>query len=190
MTDYFALLDQPRRPWLDLEKLQQAFHEKSRVAHPDAGGTEAAFAQVNEAYQILQEPKRRLQHLLALEGHSPTAAGHKIADKVADLFQSVAGATQEAERVLQKFSHASNPLSRSLLQPDLKRAQSRVDEALAALRHLQTSAETELQALSKSETGTMGEDRIHELQRLYALFSYLTRWIGELEEKRVLLSSA
>ena len=187
MTDYFALLDQPRRPWLDLEKLQQAFHEKSRIAHPDAGGTEAAFAHVNEAYQVLQSPKRRLQHLLALEGQSPTAAGHKIADKVADLFQSVAGATQEAERVLQKFSNAGNPLSRSLLQPDLKRAQSRVDEALAALRHLQTSADDELRALSKSET--TGEDRIRELQRLYALFSYLTRWIGQLEEKRTELST-
>ena len=190
MTDFFALLDQPRRSWLDLEKLKQAFHEKSRVAHPDAGGTEAGFAQINQAYQVLQEPKRRLQHLLALEGQSPTAAGHKIADKVADLFQSVGVATQEAERVLRKFSSASNPLSRSLLQPDLKRAQGRVEEALAALRDLQASADDELQELSKAETFPMGEDRIGELQRLYALFSYLTRWTGELEEKRVQLSSA
>ena len=29
MIDYFALLDQPRTPWLDLDKLKDTFHRKS-----------------------------------------------------------------------------------------------------------------------------------------------------------------
>lgn len=187
MTDYFALLGQPRQPWLDLEKLKQAFHEKSRHAHPDAGGGEAAFAKINEAYQVLREPKRRLQHLLALEGQPPAAAGHKIADEVADLFQSVAGASQDAERVLQELADATTPLSRSLLQADLNRVGNRINEALAAVLHLQTCANDELKALSNSME-LAPDDRIRELRRLYEHFAYLTRWIEQLEEKRTQLS--
>ena len=71
MTDYFALLDQPRRPWLDPEELKQVFHQKTLEAHPDAqtpSDRDETFTRLNEAYQVLREPKRRLHHLLTLEG--------------------------------------------------------------------------------------------------------------------------
>ena len=36
MIDYFALLDQPRVPWLDLNELKNAYYQKTLQAHPDA----------------------------------------------------------------------------------------------------------------------------------------------------------
>ena len=36
MIDYFALLDQPQAPWLDLAELKDAYHKKTLQAHPDA----------------------------------------------------------------------------------------------------------------------------------------------------------
>ncbi len=188
MTDYFALLDQPRQPWLDLESVKRAFHEKSRRAHPDAGGTEAAFAQLNEAYQVLQTPRRRLQHLLALADHSATTAGEPIASDIAALFPEVAMATQTAEAVRQKLVAASNPLSRSLLQADVSKSRERCNALLSLLARLHDSAEEELRTLSNGGPAEAAA-RVSELQRLYARFSYLSRWMGELKEKLAQLSA-
>ncbi len=194
ITDFFALLDQPRLPWPDQAEVKQAFHEKSKTAHPDARPAEtdaaeadAAFAKLSEGYQVLQDPKRRLGHLLALEGETQPAAGAEIADDIAILFQTVAGATQEAERVLEKFSAASNPLSRSLLQSEVKAARNRMAATLKTLHELQTKAESETKALN-NPAARLPEERVRELQRLYTRFAYLTRWIGELSEKQTRLS--
>ena len=41
MIDYFALLDQPRAPWLDPDKLKDSYHQKTLQAHPDAQASRA-----------------------------------------------------------------------------------------------------------------------------------------------------
>lgn len=186
MTDFFALLEHPRQPWLDLEKLKEAFHEKSRTAHPDAGGSEAAFAQINEAYQSLLNPRRRLQHLLALEDKPPAAAGQVVASDIADLFQSVAATSQEADALVQKFAIASSPLSQSLLQAELRSIRERLAGLSATLQAGYDRADDELKELNASTDAP--ENRISELQRLAGRFAYLTRWLGELEERRAQLA--
>jgi len=183
MTDYFALLDQPRQPWLDLEKLKEAFHAKTRQTHPDAqtdNSTEAAFTQINEAYQVLQDPKRRLHHLLSLEGQAPSTLGSVVPEAIAEMFSTVAMATQQAERLTQKATVATNPLSRSLLQSELLRVRREIETALERLLTLRLIADDELKAAG----GVEYEDRLRILQGLYLRYSYLTRWIGQLEEKR------
>ncbi len=101
MTDYFALLDQPRRPWLDPEELKQVFHQKTLETHPDAqtepGGKET-FTQLNEAYQVLREPKRRLHHLLSLEGSPPATKSVSVPANIEKLFPVVAALMQEIRR--------------------------------------------------------------------------------------------
>ena len=69
-TDYFALLGEPRRPFLDPERVKETFHRLSLCQHPDqqqdgdpSGGDD--FARLNQAQQVLREPKARLKHLLA-----------------------------------------------------------------------------------------------------------------------------
>ena len=66
MTDYFALLGEARRAWLDPEKLRQKYFALSRAA--------AADAELNEAFRVLSDPKLRLHHLLTLEGADLTAS--------------------------------------------------------------------------------------------------------------------
>ncbi len=107
MTDYFALLDQPRRPWLDPEELKQVFHARKRwQTHPDAqtepGGNET-FTQLNEAYQVLRDPKRRLHHLLSLEGSVPPTKNVSSASRTSkQLFPVVAALMQEIDGLVQK----------------------------------------------------------------------------------------
>ena len=68
MTDYFALLDEPRRPWLEPDSLKARFLALSAEVHPDRlhnapeAQKQAAnqqCAELNSAYRCLREPKER-----------------------------------------------------------------------------------------------------------------------------------
>ena len=81
MTDAFALLDEPRQPWLEVEALKTKFLSRSAATHPDKfqdptekAAAQTRFADLNSAHETLRDPKRRLQHLLTLE------SGRKLAD--------------------------------------------------------------------------------------------------------------
>ena len=194
MTDYFALLDQPRRPWLDPDELKEAFHAKSLQLHPDAqradgaatAVSDSAFAELNDAYQVLQDPKRRIQHLLSLEGRMPPRDA-SVPHDLADLFPVIASITHAVEPLLEKFENATNPLSRSLLKPQVLYARTRVDESLQRLRELHANSTDELRRLSSGR-----EPRAEDwaaLHDLYLRFSYLSRWMSELEDKQVKLAN-
>ena len=71
MTDAFALLDEPRQPWLEVEALKTKFLTRSAATHPDKftdpaekETAQTRFADLNSAHEILRDPKLRLQHLL------------------------------------------------------------------------------------------------------------------------------
>src|SRR5476651_643539 len=101
MSDYFALLNEPRRPWLDADSLKQKFLALSANAHPDkihsasesdksAAGKQ--FAELNAAYNCLLEPKSRLLHLLELELGAKPRDIQQIPAALADLFAEIAAA--------------------------------------------------------------------------------------------------
>ena len=132
MIDYFALLDQPRRPWLDPDELKNTYYRKTLLAHPDAqttrpraAGTDTTFTSLNEAYQVLQDPRRRLHHLLSLEGAAPSSTDETIPQHLHDLFPAVGALTQRANPLLEKIRTTSNRLSRSLLKPQILEVQRR-----------------------------------------------------------------
>jgi len=60
-TDYWAILG--LEPGADAATLKRAFREKARRWHPDLNGSdpiaEERFKQVNEAYAVLSDPRRR-----------------------------------------------------------------------------------------------------------------------------------
>ena len=189
MTDYFALLDQPRKPWLDPDELKQAFHAKSLSAHPDTqpndaasdGGSDAAFTELNEAYQILQDPKRRIHHLLSLADRTSSDRQTSVPADIEQLFSAVAGVTREADELAQKCEAATTPLSRSLLKPQILQLQNAIGGRIQQLSELHDVGIVELRRLSAKDV--LEEADWTKLQALYLRFSYLTRWIAELQEK-------
>ena len=183
MTDYFALLGQPRAPWLDAAELKEAFHRKTLQTHPDvaASNTTGDFALLNEAYQTLQDPKRRLHHLLTLENSPPSSAPQPIPAELADLFPVMGTMTQRANVLFQKMEATSNTLARSLLrreviqlQAELKTLREKIeilsDESLAHLRQM------------NSEWARNPAREISVLSELYFRFAYLGRWSAQLDE--------
>ncbi|MDQ6623607.1 MAG: J domain-containing protein [Verrucomicrobiota bacterium] len=180
MTDYFALLDQPRAPWLDLEKLKEAFHQRTLHAHPDQqSGDNEAFAKLNEGYRVLREPKRRLEHLLALLGEPPLPQT-ALPKEIEELFPSIAALVREADDVIAKMANAASALSRSLARAAVAPMQARLQGSARTLADLQEESLVRLKALNAAD--------IAELRLHYVRLSYLGRWLAQLEEKQTRLS--
>jgi len=55
--DYYQTLGVPRTASAD--EIKKAFRKLARKHHPDAGGDEAKFKEVNEAYEVLSDDKKR-----------------------------------------------------------------------------------------------------------------------------------
>lgn len=55
--DYYKTLGVPRTASAD--DIKKAFRKLARTHHPDAGGDEAKFKEINEAYEVLGDEKKR-----------------------------------------------------------------------------------------------------------------------------------
>jgi curved DNA-binding protein CbpA len=194
MIDYFALLDQPRAPWLDPEKLKDSYHQKTLQAHPDtqtsqpdAGATDTSFTSLNEAYQVLQNPKRRLHHLLSLEGAAPSSSDQTVPNQLHDLFPAVGALTQRANLLLEKIRTTSNALSLSLLKPQILEVRNQVQQVRARIQDLFDASLAELSRINTAWATNPGE-QIEALSNLYFAFAYLTRWSTQLDELMFQLS--
>src|ERR1035437_8647100 len=119
MTDHFALLNEPRRPWLDADLLKQKFLALASDAHPDRihGASESekaevtqSYAQLNAAFNCLAEPKLRLLHLLELELGAKPKDIQQIPTALADLFAEVATNCRSVDGFLAEKSKAASPL--------------------------------------------------------------------------------
>ena len=91
--DYYKTLGVSRDA--TAEEIKKAFRQKARTAHPDAGGDEEAFKQLNEAYEVLSDEKKRSlydQYGTASEAQIPygwgggSGAGQTYTINMDDLF--------------------------------------------------------------------------------------------------------
>jgi curved DNA-binding protein CbpA len=200
MADYFALLDEPRRPWLEAEALKQKFLARSAPLHPDrihsaseADKSAAAkqFAELNAAYNCLAEPKTRLLHLLELELGAKPKDIQQIPEGLADLFAAVATDCRNVDLFLAEKAKVTSPL----LQVQLfEKGQDWVEKLQGLQRKLNELREkltVELKALDEQwlAEGTAAKPAIlSSLEELYRLFGYFNRWNNQIQERIVRLS--
>jgi curved DNA-binding protein CbpA len=198
MTDYFSLLNEPRRPWLEAEALKQKFLALSSQVHPDrihsasdedkAAGAKQ-FAELNAAYRFLLEPKTRLLHLLELEAGTKPKDIQQIPTGLADLFADVANTCRNTDKFLVEKAQATSPL----LQVQLfERGQEWVETLQGLqrkLNELRGQLMEELKALDQKwiEAGAR-QDVLPRLEELYRLFGYFNRWSNQIQERIVQLS--
>ena len=190
MIDYFALLQQPRRPWLDPEQLKQKHQQLTLAAHPDRQGSNRPalnFAAINEAYRVLSDPKLRLQHLLSLEDRTSVAT-QPIPPELTELFTETAALIQETNRLLEKLNNTTSTLSKSLLRSDVLKAQKRTSELVEQLQDLYENAVLDLQKLD-AVWNERPQEIAKDLANLYDRLAYLGRWIDQLHEQQFQLSN-
>jgi curved DNA-binding protein CbpA len=192
MIDYFALLNQPRAPWLDPTQLKHAYHRKTLQAHPDTAGpgaTDKTFAEINDAYQVLQDPKRRLHHLLELEGHAPASTERSVPQELQDLFPLLGALTQRANLLLEKQRTASNALSRSLLKAQILEVEKETQALREKIHNLSDASLGQLRRISSDWERDRAAQMV-ALSNLYFKFAYLARWSAQLDEMAFQLSSS
>ena len=199
MTDNFALLDEPRRPWLDAEALKQKFLALSASLHPDklhstgeAERSDAAksFAELNVAYNCLAEPKSRLLHLLELELGAKPQDIQQIPPALADLFAEVAMTCRNADGFLAEKSKVTSPL---LQVQWFERGQDWVEKLQALqqkLNGLHSQLMSELKSLDAQWMSAETEARhqvLAKVEELYRLFGYFNKWNKQMQERVVQL---
>jgi len=204
MTDYFALLDEPRRPWLDSNVLKAKFLALSARFHPDRVhhlseaeklAAHEHYAELNAAYRCLCEPKERLAHLLELERGSKPEDLQKVPAGAADLFMEVIQVCREADALLVEKVKLSSPVLKAQWFAEGIQATERLrslQERLNAMRDALTTQLMNLNLAWESAPPFGSPARLNvlpggRLEQIYRDFSYLERWTQQIQERLVQL---
>jgi len=189
MSDHFANLTQPRRPWLDDTALKEAFHRATAQQHPDvAGGSGDSAAALNAAYAVLRDPATRLRYLLDLEWPGAAPAVAAIAPELADLFGKIAALRQAGAALAKKEAAAQSPLARALLAGDHAAHRENLESTLAALAAAEAAAQDDLRAIDAAWIDRDDTTRAL-LGALQQRFAYLAKWQAQLREDLFRLGS-
>jgi len=192
VTDYFALLGEPRQPWLDEEALKAKFFALSTSVHPDRvhalpesekKTAHERYTRVNAAYHCLCEPKERLRHLLELHvGRKPEPV-QEVPTELVELFFEIGQAARVADQFLKRKASATSPL---LLVGLFEEGQT-ISERLAGLRDNLTARQNQLtgELQSLNDNWRQSVERLEEIQQT---LSYLHRWSAQLQERIVQLA--
>jgi curved DNA-binding protein CbpA len=128
----FGILGLPEKLTLSAREIDTAWRETGARIHPDAGGGEAAFAELRAARDTLASPANRLAHWLGLHGHSAAPRG-TIAPEIMDLFGPVAEATRQAEEFARRRAAATTALGLAVLEAGTLRIRESVESTIASL---------------------------------------------------------
>ena len=195
MTDYFALLQEIRRPWLDTGLLKQKFLTLSAAVHPDkiqsASDAEkqaaaGAFAALNSAHANLAEPKTRLQHLLELELVTKPQDIQQIPAQLADLFAEVANTCRQTDGFLAERARATSPLVQVQYFARGEVWEKQLNTLRDQLSALHGQLLERLQLLDQRWQAAAPGARPTQypaLEELFRLFSYLNRWNTQIQER-------
>ena len=205
MTDAFALLSEPRRPWLDAEVLKARFLPLSAAVHPDrvhsASEAEKAaantrYAELNAAYNTLREPRDRLLHLLELEAGGKPKDVQRIPPGTMDLFVEVGQTCRDTDEFLKRKSTSDSPMVKLRLMQEgldwldrLQALQGRVnakrDELTAELRQMNGVWEAAPAIGIPDRVNALPLER---LEQVYRAMSYVARWTEQIQERVVQLA--
>jgi hypothetical protein len=208
MIDNFVLLNEPRRPWLDVDSLKQKFLQFSAEVHPDRvhGASEVEkeaankrYAELNAAYNCLKEPKERLLHLFELESGAKPKDIQRIPPGTMDLFVEVGQMCREVDGFLTEKGKVTSPLLKVQMfekgmewTDKLNHLQQKInakrDELIAELKTMNSIWET-LQSASQMDLPKYKAALpLERLEQIYRILSYVARWTEQIQERVVQLA--
>ena len=189
MQDFFAVLEEERRPWIDVEKLQQKFVRLSALVHPDRvhelsvqekeKATES-FSTLNAAYQGLRDAKSRVSHLIQLQRGTPPKTIQAIPDATAKLFMEMAEFCQRLDGFLSERAKVESPMMKVQMFERGLDLSEQIKRAQETLNHRRNQL---MEKLKEADSRWRSGDSVEELERIYHEFSYLDRWAGQLQER-------
>jgi DnaJ-domain-containing protein 1 len=203
MVDYFSLLNEPRRPWLDPDALKQKFISLSNESHPDRvhnaspavkDDAQLRSTSLNAAYRCLRDPKDRLRHLLELELGAKPKDIQSIPQDLMDLCLEVSQLCRQTDTFLAEKHAATSPLVHVQI---FERSQDWTEKLMVLQKRLNSrreDLEAELKGIDAGWVNIQGpraparSTTLQRLEQMYRLFSYFARWGGQLQERIVQLA--
>jgi curved DNA-binding protein CbpA len=196
MPDYFELFRLTRSPVLDLEALKQKFLELSSLFHPDkapsadlVSAQTKRFAELNEGYKILQNPKTRLLHLLELEGFGAQERFQSVSPEIADLFAETSQAAKKCEQLMNARRLATSPMTKASFYGAELEMTDEIQTLQTKLKDRMAQVEASILDRWESSHATDGKldcDRNALFAYLHSKaveFGFLQRMMSQLEEK-------
>jgi hypothetical protein len=179
MIDFFLLFDVPRRPLIDLSKLNETFARKN-----DGGETKRQGDPVvlNEAFRVLSDTVSRLDHLLTLE--SADLHDRVISPEVEKWFGKVAEILHRFDETYYQLTQETLNLLRAAKLQLLQQNLATIEELSLELSSLHESL---LQQLREINDGWPA-NRLEALPRLAELalnLRFTEKWINELRERKL-----
>lgn len=162
----FGVLGVAEKLEISEEDLRQAFRERGAELHPDAGGSEEAFAELKEALGILSSPSKRLRHWLERRGVEMNLRG-TIGKELMDLFGTIGELTREAEGVIRKREEAKSGLAKALLEPAIQRCREGVEELMPVV---EAALVSEMSGFSRMESS------VDEAMAAVRNLAFLEKW--------------
>ena len=197
MTDFFSLLNEPRRPWLDSDALKEKFLALSASVHPDrvhhlsAVEREQAhqrYTDLNTGFNCLREPRLRLKHLLELELGKKPSDLTQVPEDLMTVFFEIGRTMREVDAFLTEKSGATSPL----LKVQLFERNMEMTDILNNLKQQLSSRRDalmdRLRELDLSWSQPAAPNVLARLENVYRLISYHDRWIAQVSERLSLLA--
>jgi len=199
MTDYFALLKEQRRPWIDPDSLKQKFLALSADVHPDrVHGAEDSqkraaqerYAELNAAYNCLREPKERLAHLIELETGAKPKQVQNVPSDLMNAFMEITNVCRGADAFLAEKNSTNSPLLRLQL---FERAQEWTEKLMGLQRKVNSWREdltARVMEIDNEWASSPHKQRelVAPLEKQCQLLGYLGRWSAQIQERIVQLS--
>jgi len=195
LTDYFALLELPRSPWLEVADVKNRFAQLSGPVHPDrvhqaddATRTAATqrYAELNSAQQCLADTRQRLRHLIELEtGGLPTDVG-TVPPQISDLFFEVGQALKLSDELVRQKQAATSPMVQAQVMREAMERMESLRGVIANLDMRRVALDNFCRELAALWRG--GERATGKLVELHREYSYVNRWLEQLRERSLRLT--
>ncbi len=194
--DYFALLDEPHKPWIDIGLLKDKFMEMSARYHPDKfpqatpeerERISARYAELNAAYQCLSHTRDRLLHLIELETGKPPSDVQRIPPGTSNLFMQIGQTCAQAAAFLEKQPQTDSPILKAKRFVEQMEWTDKLTDFQNQLQEISDKLEEELKRMNTDmENGAPLP--LERLEEIYRSTSYINRWTDQIREKIVQLA--
>ena len=194
--DYFALLDEPRKPWIDTGLLKDKFMEMSARSHPDKfpqatpeerERISARYTELNAAYQCLSHTRDRLLHLIELETGKPPLDVQRIPPGTSDLFMQIGQTCAQAAAFLEKQPQTDSPILKAKRFVEQMEWTDKLTELQDRLNEISSKLEEELKHMN-TDLDNGAPLPLERLEEIYRSASYINRWTDQIREKLVQLA--
>jgi curved DNA-binding protein CbpA len=191
----FEIFSETPRPYIDPEKLKSKFLALSASFHPDRvhhlseehkSKATQDFLELNKAYQVLKEPKERLQVLFReIRGYSMERIQGVPSDMIEFSFQ-LGQFCKNICLLLDESNETKSSLMKANQMIKKKTALKELEAFESQLVRLEQNAENKLRDFDQVWTkSSKKEDLLKHLEEFISFFSYLSRWQKQLSEQSV-----